>query len=277
MRVRVALITDGHHVLIGPGIRRQDFEVTYAVNDVIGVQNFVARQSELQQMRRVLGSEGSRQTVVIHGLGGMGKTQLMIEFAKRHRNDYSAIFWLNANDDGSLKASFANITQQILRDHPTAKGLVDLEQEQPDSFEDRITDGFETSIGLPGKKAKADRTVDTVKAWLSLPGNTRWLMLFDNLDNPKIPGNSDSAAVDIRKYLPSAQQGFVAITTRSSRLDVGHHMELAKLQGSEDSLKILCDSSKRDISPDGTLSIPFEMHQTLIFHRLSRTSTSTET
>ena len=42
-----------------------------------------------------------------------------------------------------------------------------------------------------------DDVIDTVKAWLSLLNNTRWLLVFDNYDNPKLPGNTDQEALDI--------------------------------------------------------------------------------
>ena len=40
-----------------------------------------------------------------------------------------------------------------------------------------------------------DDVIDTVKAWLSLLNNTRWLLVFDNYDNPKLPGNTDQEAL----------------------------------------------------------------------------------
>jgi hypothetical protein len=42
------------------------------------------------------------------------------------------------------------------------------------------------------------------KRWLDHPKNARWLMVFDNYDNPKVPGNVDHTAVDIRQFLPEA-------------------------------------------------------------------------
>jgi hypothetical protein len=47
-----------------------------------------------------------------------------------------------------------------------------------------------------------DQVVSAVKAWLDFLRNTRWLMIYDNFDNPKIPGNPDGSAVDIRQFLP---------------------------------------------------------------------------
>lgn len=87
--------------------------------------------------------------------------------------------------------------------------------------------------------------VDGVKAWLSLPNNMRWLMIYDNYDNPRLPGHTDPAAVDIRKFLPDSYQGSVIITTRLSQVEIGHCMKITKLDNIDDSLKILSNASRR--------------------------------
>jgi len=94
---------------------------------------FVARENELAEMRRSLHGHKSRSAVVLHGLGGIGKTQLAIEFTTRHKEKYTAIFWLNANDEDSLKLSFRNIAQCVLedqKDRPSTSTLasVDLDE-----------------------------------------------------------------------------------------------------------------------------------------------------
>jgi hypothetical protein len=73
----------------------------------------VARETELVEMHRQLGGDGSRQIVILYGLGEIGKTQLSIIYAKRHKDNYSAIFWLNIKDENSLKQSFAKVARQI--------------------------------------------------------------------------------------------------------------------------------------------------------------------
>jgi ATP/maltotriose-dependent transcriptional regulator MalT len=91
----------------------------------------VAREEELAEMHRTLCGDGSRRTVILHGLGGIGKTQLTVAYAKRHKDAYSAIFWLNANDENSMKQSFVKVAKRILREHPSAGrlGIVDIESE----------------------------------------------------------------------------------------------------------------------------------------------------
>lgn len=183
----------------------------------------MAREKELAEIYRSLRGDGSRRVVVLHGLGGIGKTQLAIAYAKRHKDDYSAIFWLNIRDEDSLKQSFVQVAKQILREHPSASRL--------------------SNVDL---KENLDEVVDAVKVWLSLPNNTRWLMIYDNYDNPKVAGNAaDPATIDIRKFLPESYQGSVIITTRSSQVGIGHSIQIRKLGNLGDSLDILSNVSRR--------------------------------
>ena len=174
-------------------------------------------------MHRTLGGDGSRRTVVLHGLGGIGKTQLSVAYAKRHKDSYSAIFWLNIKDEDSLKQSYVKVAKQILREHPSASRLSNV-----DTYEN------------------LDEVVDAVKAWLSLPNNTRWLIIYDNYDNPRLPGNTDPVAVDIRKFLPESYQGSIIITTRSSQVRFGYPLQIRKLENVLDSLEILSNTSRRE-------------------------------
>ncbi|KAI3326718.1 kinesin light chain [Xylariaceae sp. AK1471] len=200
----------------------KEFSVPFSLNNIPEIENFVAREQELAEMHTILSSDGSRRVVVLHGLGGIGKTQLAIAYAKQHKDNYSAIFWLNIKDENSLKQSFVKIARQIKRQHPLANrvGSVDIE-------------------------GNLDGIIDAVMAWLSLPNNTRWLLVYDNYDNPKLP-NADSTAVDILQYFPEAYQGSVVITTRSSQVKIGHAIRMVKIRNIYDSLKILSTTSKRE-------------------------------
>jgi NB-ARC domain len=183
----------------------------------------VAREDKLREIQEALRGDGSRRTVVLYGLGVIGKTQLAVAYAKWHIDNYSAIFWLNIKDEDSLKQSFARVAKQILREYPSAGRL--------------------SSVDMKGD---LDEVIDAVKEWLSLPYNTRWLMIYDNYDNPKSAKNADPAAVDIRQFLPESYQGSVIITTRSSEVKMGHRIQVIKLENIQDSLKILSNTSNRE-------------------------------
>ena len=216
--------------LTGIGIKYEDFSIAFSLSDVSGIEHFVAREKELAEIHRNLSSDGSRRTVVLHGLGGIGKTQLTVSYAKRHKDNYSAVFWLNIKDEDSLKQSFAKVAKQILREHPLASRL--------------------SSVDI---KENLDEVIDAVKAWLSLPNNTRWLMIYDNYDSPKLPGNADQTAVDIRRFLPEAHQGSIIITTRSSQVKIGHRIRVGKLEDVQDGLEILAHASGREKLMEGEL------------------------
>jgi hypothetical protein len=179
-------------------------------------------------MLRLLDGRTTRSVVVLHGLGGIGKTQLSITFMHRHKFKYTAIFWVNANDESSLKRSFVNIAQLILRDHSTAKvpTSVDLEED-------------------------VDGAIKGVKAWLSMSKNQKWLMIFDNYDNPKVPGDQDPTAVDLRGYLPACDHGSIIVTTRSSQVNLGTKIHIQKLLDIQDGLRILANTSGRTGVMDG--------------------------
>jgi hypothetical protein len=215
-------------LLNSTGVDHEDFSVGFSLSNVLDIEYFVAREEELEEIHKALGGNGRRRAVVLYGLGGMGKTQLTVAYAKRHKDQYSAIFWLNISDEDSLQQSFAQIAKHILLEHPSA-----------------------TRLSRVSKGEKLSEIVDAVKEWLSLPGNTRWLLIYDNYDNPKLPGVTDSSAVDIQKYLPDSYQGSVIVTTRSARVNLGHTMKITKLEDVHDSLKILSNVSKRQISTQG--------------------------
>jgi hypothetical protein len=85
------------------GIKREDFSVAFSLSNVSDIEHFVVREEELLQMHRTLSSDGSRRTIILYGLGGIGKTQLSVVYAKRYKDSYSALFWLNIKDEDSLK------------------------------------------------------------------------------------------------------------------------------------------------------------------------------
>jgi hypothetical protein len=204
------------------GVDFEQFAVGLNLTSFPEVTQFVAREKELSKMHELLQGHSSRSCVVLHGLGGIGKTQLAITYARRHKEKYTAIFWLNANDEDSLKLSFQDVAQQVLRHHPSTSVLSSVDQ-----------------------KKDLDQVVSAVKAWLDFPRNTRWLMIYDNFDNPKTPGNPDGLAVDIRQFLPRSDHGSIIITTRSSQVRQGERIHVQKLPDVREGLEIVSNMSGR--------------------------------
>jgi ATP/maltotriose-dependent transcriptional regulator MalT len=208
--------------LTSTGIDFEQFAVGLNLASFPEATQFVAREQELSKMHELLQDHSSRSCVVLYGLGGMGKTQLAITYARRHKEKYTAIFWLNANDENSLKLSFRDVAQQVLRYHPSTSILSSVDQDKD-----------------------LDQVVSIVKAWLDFAENTRWLMIYDNFDNPKTPGNSDDSAVDIRQFLSRSDHGSIIITTRSSQVRQGTRIHVQKLPDIKEGLEIVSNMSGR--------------------------------
>jgi hypothetical protein len=208
--------------LTSTGVDFEQFAVGLNLASFPEATQFVARVKELSKMHELLQSHSSRSCVVLHGLGGMGKTQLAITYARRHKEKYTAIFWLNANDEDSLKLSFRDIARHVLRHHPSTSALSSVDQDKD-----------------------LDQVVSVVKAWLDFPRNTRWLMIYDNFDNPKITSNPDGSAVDIRQFLPRSDHGSIIITTRSSQVRQGKRIHVQKLPDVREGLEIVSNMSGR--------------------------------
>ena len=98
------------------------------------------------------------------------------------------------------------------------------------------------SVDLEGN---LDNVVYAVTAWLSTSRNRRWLIIYDNYDNPKTFGNTDQGAVDIRQFVPGCDHGSLVVTTRSSQVTIGPRMHIQKLQNAQEGLEILSNTSGR--------------------------------
>ncbi|MGB8344931.1 MAG: FxSxx-COOH system tetratricopeptide repeat protein [Ktedonobacteraceae bacterium] len=113
---------------------------------------FTGREGILAHLYNVLRSRKAaalNQAQAISGLGGIGKTQIAIEYAYRYRDYYQAVFWINASSRDALSADFVMLA-----------ALLDLPEQQ---------------------EQKQDVVVRAVKRWLS--SQTHWLLILDNVDD----------------------------------------------------------------------------------------------
>ncbi|HEY5006203.1 MAG TPA: NB-ARC domain-containing protein, partial [Ktedonobacteraceae bacterium] len=116
---------------------------------------FTGREQILASLHAMLLANQSAALVqppAISGLGGIGKTQTAIEYAYRHREEYRAVFWVQANSRETLIADSTKIA---------------------------------TLLSLPEQNAREPEvTMQAVKNWLE--NNTSWLLIFDNADDLSI-------------------------------------------------------------------------------------------
>ncbi|KAI3332970.1 FabD/lysophospholipase-like protein [Ustulina deusta] len=187
------------------------YRTAFSLQGVPTSNNFVERPSDTAQLERcLLPSRKSgrirRQLFILHGLGGMGKTQLAVDFTRRSKDAFSSVFWLDGRSEDNLKQSFAKCAKRI------PKGQI------PDKS--RTFDSSKNEGGL------ATVVVDVLN-WLAQPDNVDWLLVFDNVDLDYEDGVL--GAYDVRQYLPG-DHGSVLITTRLSRLaQLGDSKRLEKV------------------------------------------------
>ena len=204
----------------------EQFQLPFSLTTAPVIDYFVGRRDDLSSIESILlpVNPTAQKIVVLHGLGGIGKSQLAIEYAKRHQDDYTAIFWLNAKTEDTLKGSFVEGARRLPKRY----------------FNQALLQGSQNEETL------AD-ILQEMKVWFDLPGNYRWLMIFDNVDNPKIPDNKDAHAYDIRSYFPKNYRGSILVTTRWKTLAIGRPLNVAKLSTAEDSISLLVQKSERPL------------------------------
>ncbi|KAG4427973.1 hypothetical protein IFR05_016543 [Cadophora sp. M221] len=76
---------------------------------------FTGRELELTKLEKQLYAEGGPNKIAVIGLGGVGKTSLVVELAyriRKHHKDCS-IFWIPATTFESLQQAYLNICRQL--------------------------------------------------------------------------------------------------------------------------------------------------------------------
>ena len=73
--------------------------------------NFTGRAEILEELRQRM-VDGQR-VQVIHGLGGIGKSQATVEYAYLFRNDYAIVWWIRADTPTSISAAYSRLAARL--------------------------------------------------------------------------------------------------------------------------------------------------------------------
>lgn len=199
------------------------------------VANFIGRTDILEKIEEGFAApvvRGSR-IVVLHGLGGQGKTQIALEICRRAKeNGIEAIFWVDTSSAHTVKKSFKTIAEATKRPH----------EHVPD---------------------------DATEIILSKFGNwpRPWIMVFDNYDDVQgfddigdmIPSAANGCVLVTSRNTESSQ---LASTADSS-------IELLGLS-EKDTLEVLFNSAKQKAN-EQVLEHAKKIVQRLVYHSFAIT------
>src|SRR5277367_5959723 len=135
---------------------------------------------------------GQTAKVAVMGLGGVGKTQLVLELIYRIREKHKncLVIWIPATNIESLHQAYVDVVRQL---------------------------------SIPGwEEDKAD-VKRLVQGYLSKESAGQWLLVFDNADDIDMwihrPGSEHESGCLI-EYLPKSKQGCIVFTTRDRKTAV---------------------------------------------------------
>ena len=223
---------------------KSGFDVPFSLEGVPLVGKFIGRAEEMTKLENALLPEEVAKTVsakrrrnvfVLHGLGGIGKTQLAAEFSRRNHARYSAVFWVDGRSRQTVTAGIASIAQRLPAralpmDNPeTVYELKDLNSIPPIGFAESLSTGRLERCSTLMSDDTAGQTAEVLK-WLSEPGNSRWLLIFDNVDLDFTSREIDPQSFDPMDYFPVSDHGSIIVTTRMMKLNqLGESLRLGRV------------------------------------------------
>lgn len=155
---------------------------------------FVGRNVQIEELNSRLDSGKGHSRIALVGLGGLGKSQVALEYAyrRREREPQLSVFWVHANTALRFEQDYHHIGRLA-----TIPGLADSTQDPK----------------------------QLVKDWLSTDDAGFWLLIVDSADDTDIlfgkrEVNEPFILKGISEFLPQSSNGSILFTTRNKKAGV---------------------------------------------------------
>ncbi len=205
--------------LAGPGSKLPGWRLPYLSNAL-----FTGRIEPLQTLARALLHGGAGLTLVtqaVQGVGGVGKTQLAVEFAYRYGRYFRGVHWLNAAQPAALEAEVAACG--------LAMGLPNWPGQQPEQAAYTLKTWSKAGPRLVILDNLED--VPTAHEWLGRLGSGGTVCLLLTTQRPDLPRDLGLTALPLEVFKPEESLDFLRSYLPAGRAGDGELAALAQQLG----------------------------------------------
>ncbi|MET9385899.1 FxSxx-COOH system tetratricopeptide repeat protein [Streptomyces sp. NPDC002928] len=181
MRTVQPSILTQHPTEARPGMNRTTSTPALLVNVPLRNTSFVGRQALLRDVEEQLAAQDTAAVLphALHGLGGVGKSQLVLEYIYTHQHDYKVVCWIPAERESLILAALATLAAQL--------GVAPTGQD---------------SVGAPAANTAVPAVLEALRTGAPYDN---WLLVFDNAEDVEV----------VRNYFPTNGPGKVIVTSRN--------------------------------------------------------------
>ncbi|HYQ62888.1 FxSxx-COOH system tetratricopeptide repeat protein [Actinophytocola sp.] len=116
--------------------------------------DFVGRETLLSQLRARLLEPSERATAVLpealHGMGGVGKSQTVVEYIYQHASEYDLVWWIPSEHPSNIRKSFVDLAKRL-------------------------------GVNVSSAETAAPAVLESLR---SGEKGRRWILVFDNAEDP---------------------------------------------------------------------------------------------
>ena len=151
------------------------------VNVPLRNNSFVGRMALLQGVEDQLNAQDTAAVLphALHGLGGVGKSQLALEYVYRHQQNYNVICWIPAERESLILTALAGLAARL-----------------------RLTAVGQDSGGAPAANTAVPAVLEALRTGVPYDN---WLLIFDNAENVDV----------VRSFFPVNGPGKIIVTSRN--------------------------------------------------------------